>query len=143
MRRAAAAIALMLVAAGAFEPFYLRIYRLDSPGYRAAMAGLQYSKAPGLQRFYSDVRRWTKPGERIAIWPTFRRWDGGYEYIYARALYPLTGRAVVELLRDDDRPRPENLGQSDAVAAWHAAPPLRGFAVAARSADGVLLRKTP
>ena len=126
--RWAALAALMLIAAGAFEPFYLRIYRDDSPG---------------LQHFYLDVRRWTKPGERIAIWPTLPRWNQGYEYIHSRALYPLAGRQVIELLRDDDRPRPENLARVDAIAAWHSAPQVPGFAVAQRSADGVLLRRVP
>ncbi len=141
--RWAAVAALVLIAAGAFEPFYLRIYRIDSPGFRATMAALQYSKAPGLQRFYVDVRRWTKPGERIAIWPTLPRWNQGYDYIHARAFYPLAGREVVELLRDADRPRPENLTRVDAVAAWHAVPRIPGFTVAERSADGVLLRRVP
>ena len=141
--RWAALAALVLIAAGAFEPFYLRIYRDYSPGLRASMAGLQYSKTPGLQRFYVDVRRWTKPGERIAIWPTLPRWNQGYEYIHSRALYPLAGREVIELLREDDRPRPENRARVDAIAAWHSAPQVPGFAVAQRSADGVLLRRVP
>ena len=135
-RRWAAVAALALIAAGAFEPLYIRIYRLDTPAFRTMMATRQYRMAPGLQRFYGDVRAWTKPGERIAIWPTFSKWDEGYEYIVARAFYILSSREVLEVVRT-----PQNFSRADVIAAWHAAPDVPGFAIVQRSEDGTLLRR--
>lgn len=134
--RWAAVAALALIAAGAFEPLYIRIYRIDTPAFRTMMAGRQYRLAPGLQRFYGDVRVWTKPGERIAIWPTLPKWEEGYEYLVARAFYILAGREVLEIGLT-----PSNLARADAIAAWHAAPQVPGFVIVQRSQDGTLLRR--
>jgi hypothetical protein len=71
------------------------------------------------------------------------KWDGGYEYYYARSLYPLAGRRVVPLLGADDAAHPENLRQADVVMAFRGAPQLDGFAVVWRGANGSLLRRTP
>ncbi len=69
------------------------------------------------------------------------RWDGGYEYLHSRALYPLTGREVLELVRPDDSTVPQNLARADVVAAWHAAPAIPGFDLVARTSDGTILRR--
>ncbi|HEX9985425.1 MAG TPA: hypothetical protein VGF69_19365 [Thermoanaerobaculia bacterium] len=141
MKRAGVALALLLIAAGAFEPFYFRIFTIGRAQLHASMTSLPYRKTAGLREFYLDVRRWTKPGERIAIFPTFTHWTGGYAYLYERALYPLAGRNAVALVEPDDRARPDLLARVDAIAAWHAAPPVPGFAVAERKEHGVLLRR--
>ena len=141
MARRLALVALALMAIGAFEPFYFRLPTLASAPFRARMTELQYSKLPGLRRFYGDVRGWTRPGERVAIWPTLRPWNRGYEYLHSRALYPLTGRVVLELVRPDDRFADDNLARADVIAAWNADPHVDGFVVAQRSGDGVLLRR--
>jgi hypothetical protein len=67
----------------------------------------------------------------VAIFAPFR-WDDGYEYAYARALYPLAGRRVV---RFDQRDR------ANFVAAYRVTPELPDFVVIWRGADGALLRR--
>lgn len=142
MRRAGVALALLFIAAGAFEPFYLRMFAEDREAFRATMTNAQYRQAPGLREFYLDVRRWTRPGEKIAVFPTYTRWRGGYQYLHVRGLYLLTSREVLPLVGLDDRPLLENLARADAVAAWHAVPRLEGFTVVERGEHGVLLRRT-
>ncbi|HEX7149946.1 MAG TPA: hypothetical protein VF618_00550 [Thermoanaerobaculia bacterium] len=142
MKRAGVALAFLLIAVGAFEPFYVRIFTVDRAQLHASMTALPYRKTAGLREFYLDVRRWTRPGERIAIFPTHTRWTGGYAYLYERALYPLAGRQVVALVEPNDRARPDHLARVDAVAAWHSAPQLPGFVEAERGEHGVLLRRS-
>jgi len=88
-----------------------------------------------------QVRALTKPGDVIAIAAPFPKWDQGYRYLYTRSLYPLTGRVVVPLLDEQDRPRPENLSRADVIAAYRCLPVVPGFAVVWRGRNGVLLRR--
>jgi hypothetical protein len=90
-----------------------------------------------------EVRARTKPGDVIAIAAPLPKWDQGYSYLYTRALYPLTGRAVLPLIDDHDRPRADNLDRANVVAAYRCEPRLAGFAVVWRGRDGVLLRRMP
>jgi len=89
------------------------------------------------------VRARTKPGDVIVIASPFRKWDEGYRYLYIRSLYPLTGRVVLPLIDEQDRPRPDNLARANVIAAYRIEPVLPGFAVVWRGRDGVLLRRTP
>ncbi len=89
-----------------------------------------------------EVRAQTKPGDVIAIAAALPRWEQGYSYLYTRALYPLTGRVVLPLIDDHDRPRADNLARANVVAAYRCEPQLAGFAVVWRGRDGVLLRRT-
>jgi hypothetical protein len=92
-----------------------------------------------------DVRARTKPGDVIAIATAapFTKWDRGYWYLYTRALYPLTGRVVLPLLDEHDRPRGDNLARANVIAAYRCDPHPPGFAVVWRGRDGELLRRTP
>jgi hypothetical protein len=89
------------------------------------------------------VRSLTKPEDVIAVAAPFMKWDQGYSYLYTRALYPLTGRVVLPLVDDHDRPRGDNLARANVVVAYRCEPRLPGFAVVWRGRDGVLLRRTP
>lgn len=102
---------------------------------------LPYRKLPGSRELLLDVRARTKPGDVIAIASPFRKWDEGYRYLYVRSLYPLTGRVVLPLIDEYDRPRPDNLARANVVAAYRIEPQIPGFAVVWRGHDGVLLRR--
>lgn len=87
------------------------------------------------------MRARTQRGEVVAIAAPFPTWDGGHEYVYSRALYPLAGRRVVPLMDEQSRPRPDNLARADAIAAYRTVPQVAGFAEVWRGRDGVLLRR--
>lgn len=133
----------MAVAAGAFEPFYFRIFVADRARVAANELELPYRKLPGSRDFILDVRARTKPGDVIAIAAPFAKWDQGYRYLYIRSLYPLTGRVVLPLLDELDRPRNDNLARANVVAAYRCEPRIPGFAEVWRGRDGVLLRRMP
>jgi hypothetical protein len=106
---------------------------------------LPYRKLPGLRQFLLDVRARTERGSVIAIAAPLTRtrdWEGGYDYVYGRALYPLAGRQVVPLLDPENRFQPQNLAEARYVAAYHSAPSLPGFAEVWRGPSGVLLRRS-
>ena len=103
---------------------------------------LPYQKLPGSRELMLQVRALTKPGDVIAIAAPLPKWDQGYAYLYTRALYPLTGREVVPLLDDHNRPRMENLARASAIAAYRCEPQVPGFAIAWRGRDGMLLRRS-
>jgi hypothetical protein len=138
MKRWLGFAAVALLAAGTFEPFYLRIFLADRPRLGNSLRELPYTKAPGLRRFCAEVAARTPPGSRIAIAAQWTEWDAGYEYVYARALYPLAGREVLALTG----PHPSAPDAADFIAAYRTSPAIPGFAVVWRSADGALLRRT-
>ncbi|HKO54903.1 MAG TPA: hypothetical protein VJ276_03430 [Thermoanaerobaculia bacterium] len=139
MRRALGIAAIALLAAGAFEPFYLRLFFMDRARLADMLRELPYTKAPGLRRFYTEVAQRTPLRSRIAIAAQWGRWEGGYEYVYARALYPLAGREVVALTG----PRPSSPANVEWIAAYRSEPSVPGFTTVWRSEDGTLLRRTP
>jgi hypothetical protein len=107
-------------------------------GYRA----LPYQKLRGSRELMLQVRALTKPGDVIAIAAPLPKWEQGYAYLYTRALYPLTGRVVLPLLDEHDRPLADNLARANVIAAYRCEPRVPGFAVVWRGRDGVLLRRT-
>ncbi|MEA2166530.1 MAG: hypothetical protein QOK37_4657 [Thermoanaerobaculia bacterium] len=131
------------IAAGAFEPFYVRIFNLDRSRVAAMLTELPYKKLPGLRPFLVSVRAQTKDGDVIALAAPLHRahWQGGYDYLYARALYLLSGRQVLPLLDPADRPHLENLAKAKYIAGYRCDPQTPGFAVIWRSQDGELLRR--
>jgi len=134
----------LAIAIGAFEPFYLRIFTLDRTRQAALLTELPYRKLPGLRQFLLDVRARTQKGAVIAMFAPLtrtREWEGGYDYLYGRALYPLAGRRVVPLLDPENRFQPQNLAEADYVAAYHAGPQIEGFVEVWRGPSGVLLRR--
>jgi hypothetical protein len=103
---------------------------------------LPYQKLPGSRELMLQVRALTKPGDVIAIAAPFAKWRQGYAYLFTRALYPLTGREVVPLVDDHDRPRADNLARANVIAAYRCEPRLPGFTIVWRGRDGMLLRRT-
>ena len=143
MRRLFAAIAFVLIAIGAFEPFYFRIFTMDRERFRRVLTELPYKKLPGLRELLLDVRARTRKDDVIAIYGPFPRWDDGYDYLYARSLYILAGRRIVGLLDSRNRPHPEALNAATYVAAYRAVPAIPHFRVIWRGDDGVLMRREP
>ncbi|HXH38959.1 MAG TPA: hypothetical protein VNN08_10050, partial [Thermoanaerobaculia bacterium] len=138
-----ALVAAVAIAAGAFEPFYFRIFLADRAALAAREVTLPYRKLPGSQQLMHEVRARTKPGDVIGIAAPFPKWDQGYWYLYTRALYPLTGRVVLPLLDEHDRPLGGNVARANVIAAYRCEPHLPGFTEVWRGPDGVLLRRTP
>lgn len=138
-----AAIAFLCIGAGAFQPFYWRMFFADRTATRAWLIELPYRQEPALRRFMNAVRDRTRERDRIAIVIPARAWEQGYQYGFTRSTYLLAGRITIPLMAEDDRPSPQNLGVADYVACWHASPAIPHFAEIWRSEDGVLLRRTP
>lgn len=148
----------MAIAAGAFEPFYLRIFTTDRTRFGAMLGALPYRKMPGMKQFLLEVRARTSDGDAVAIAAPFPHtaWsgagdghivtatrEGGYDYIYNRAAYLLAGRRVVPLPDPGDQPLPRDLQNVTFIAAYRCDPAVPGFAVVWRGANGELLRRTP
>jgi hypothetical protein len=131
----------LLLAWGAFEPLYVGIFTIDRARYAAWLAARPYEKAPGLRQFLAAVRAQTHRGDVIAIAAPFPSWDRGYEYVYARSIYPLAGRDVVPLIDEHDRPRPDNFASATCLAAYGGSPKVSGFRVVWQGAGGTLLRR--
>lgn len=136
----AAAVA---IAAAAFEPFYLAIFRLDRAGLSARLIELPYRKLAGLRPFLLGVRARTRPGDVIAVDAPGYAWDGGFEYYYGRSLYPLAGRQVVPLLDAQNHAHREELRRVNYVAVYGRPEEIPGFTLVWRAEHGVLLRRAP
>jgi hypothetical protein len=141
MLRRWAIVAAALIAIGGFEPFYYHILFVDRPRTSAILTELPFRKAPYLREFYVDVRARTRSGDSIAIASPFTKWDGGYEYVYVRSLYTLTGRHILPLLDPQDTPHPENLARANYVAAYRSEPRIPNFVTMWRGPHGSLLRR--
>lgn len=148
----------MAIAAGAFEPFYLRIFTTNRARFGAMLADLPYRKMPGMKAFLLEVRARTNAGDAIALAAPFDRMvrpgggdasvvkatrEGAYDYIYNRASYLLAGRRLVPLPDPGARPFPRDLQNTKFIAAYRCDPAVPGFAVVWRGRDGELLRRMP
>ena len=118
-----------MIAAGAFEPFYVRIFTMDRAQFRASVTELPYRKLPGLRALLVETRARTNDGDTIAIFTPFT-WEQGYEYAYARSLYTLAGRHVV-LFRD--------VAKAQWICAYGGVPQVEGFKVVWRSNTTAIL----
>ena len=116
-----------MIAAGAFEPFYLRVFRL--PPLHDNLVELPYRKLPGLRELLVATRDRTREGDTVAIVAPYS-WESGYEYAYARSLYTLAGRRVV-LQKDVEK--------ADWICAYGVVPPGE---VVWRSKYGAVVRRT-
>ena len=119
----------MAIAAGAFEPFYLRIFTVDRARLRASLIELPYRKLPGLRQLLVATRARTRDGDTVAVVTPFS-WDEGAEYVYARSLYTLAGRRVQR-----------TVGDAEWISAYGAVPAAAGFDVVWRGAHGAILRR--
>jgi hypothetical protein len=141
--RLLALAALLLILAGGFEPFYVRIFGMDRHRFGASLVELPYTKTPGLREFLAVIDWLVPRGASVAIVTPRMKWNEGYEYVYARSLYPLAGRNVLPLLTPDDRQLRNHLAKADYVAAFRSAPHIPGFTVIWRGQLGALLRRRP
>jgi hypothetical protein len=140
-RRALHIVVAAAIAAGIFQPYYLEIFRVNRAAMRAMLVEIPYRKTPGLRRFLDDVRARTRPGDAIAIDSPFPSWEHGYEYVYGRSLYPLSGRRALALYDPSDRFLPQNLARAQYVAAYRIFAPRPGFTTVWSSPDGTLQRR--
>lgn len=146
----------MAIAAGAFEPFYLRIFTTNRAQLGAMLADLPYRKMPGMKPFLLEVRARTADGDAVALaapFPPTARPGGGddsvvkttregaYDYLYNRASYLLAGRRLVPLPDPGGHPFPRELQNAKFIAAYRCDPAVPGFAVVWRGRDGELLRR--
>jgi len=138
----AALAALAAMVFGSFEPFYLRVFRVDGAALHNAWTELPYRRVPGLRRLLLEVDRRTPRGARILIATPHPPGQGGYRYAFERSHFILAGRTLVPL-RDpaSEKPIALNLGTVDYIACWDSCSPPAGFQVIWKSADGVLLRR--
>jgi hypothetical protein len=120
------------MAAGAFQPMYLRVFATDSSSIRAAYTELPYRRIPGLRKLLADAGARAPAGATIALWVPFREWDGGYGYAFRRAPFLMPDKRVVPM---------ENLNSAQYLICWHGCPPAPGFKTVWRSADGELMRR--
>ena len=148
----------MAIAAGAFEPFYLRIFTTNRARFGAMLADLPYRKMTGMKQFLLEVRTRTDEGDAVALAAPFDRTvrpgesddsivkttrEGGYDYIYNRASYLLAGRRLVPLPDPGEHPSSRDLQNAKFIAAYRCDPAVPGFAVVWRGRDGELLRRMP
>lgn len=140
--RILAAVAIAAIVAGAFEPFYVRIFLTDARQMHAYLTELPYRKLPGWRAFLTGVDARTPPGARIAIALPYGQWEEGYGYGYYRASFLLPGKQVVPLLElHADRLAPQHLNDADYIASWRGEPRVDGFTTIWRTPDGALLRR--
>jgi hypothetical protein len=138
-----ALVAALLIALGAFEPFYLRVYRFDRAKTRAMLVALPYRKSPSLRPFLQEVSKRTDRTDAIAIFAPLRNWTDGYDYIFGHASYVLAGRRVIPLMDMQSRVHPENLGAAKYIAAYGGELRVPGFVPVWRGDGGVLLKRKP
>ena len=133
VRLALAGAVFLCIAAGAFQPFYWRMFAANRTLLRAAFAEAPYRHSPGLHRFLLDVRARTRSGERIAFVMPPGTSAQMYEGTFMRPVYVLDGREVVPTA---------GAREADAIAAYGVEVSVTNFAKVWASRDGVLLRRT-
>lgn len=141
VERSLAWLALALILAGGFEPYYLRIFRIDRDSLHRYLTELPYQKLPGLRPLLVEVRSRTEPRSRIAIMTPSMEWSHGYEYAWARSLYLLHGRESLALVGPPDRPFVQGLERADYVACWRCTFENEQYRVVWSGPHGALSRK--
>jgi hypothetical protein len=129
MKRALAGLALLAIAAGSFQPFYLKVLRQDWRQLGAYLTELPYRKVPGLRQLCVEAERRTPPHARIL----FVAPVDGYEYAFRRAQYLLANRELMP-----------NAGQAAARPDYIACLPpctAAGFTPVWRSEKAALLKR--
>lgn len=134
IRRTLAILALLALAAGSFQPYYLRVWRQDWRAMGAYLTELPYRKIPGLRRLLVEADRRTLPGRRILFAMPAQSSAEAYDYAFGRAQYFLGAKVLVPRFakRTDD---------VDYVLCWSRCTPPRGFKVLWSSEVGVLARR--
>ena len=99
-RRTLAALALVALAAGSFQAFYLKIWSAEGRALGAHFTELPYRKVPGLREVCVEADRRTPPGARILFVAPPR----GYEYAFRRAQYLLAGKELMPMVGRNEGP---------------------------------------
>ncbi len=132
---------LVLLIAASWEKFYFSVPFSSRERLAEQLTLLPYSKLPGLRGLLQQSDRLTKPGDVIVLAIPASRWDQGYEYAYARSLYPLAGRTVIPLVGESGGPDPRALGRADWVICLQSSIRAPGFALAESSSSGTIHRR--
>jgi hypothetical protein len=134
-------IALLLVlAVGAFEPFYIRIFASDRAALRMQLDELPYRKLPTLKGFLEDARAQLPPGATTVFLAPFPRSEQGYRYAYGRAAWVLAGHRLLPIVDNNDAILHRHLEEADVAVAWRTAPPP-GFEVIYEHPEGSVSRR--
>lgn len=142
---AAAAIAAVLaLAAGACQTFYLRIYTMDRAALRASFTGLAVRRIPGLHELLLETGRRTPPGATILLVLPHKPWQNGYGYGFRRAQYFLAGREVIPLIdRESGAVDPSGIARAEYMVCWRGCAIPPGFQVMWQQEGGLIARHTP
>ena len=131
-RPAIAGVVFLVLAAGAFQPFYWRVFGIPRAALRARGIELPYRQLPGFHSFILLVRDQTHDGERVAL-VVPRPLTESYEFIFMRAAYLLYGRTLVPM---------SEFSKADAIAAYDANISAPHFTKISTTRYGVFLRRT-
>jgi hypothetical protein len=133
-------VLLLVLAVGAFEPFYIRIFASDRAALGVQLEKLPYTKLPTLKGFLEDVRTEVPPGVTVVFLAPFPRSEQGYRYAYGRAAWVFAGQRMLPLVDNDDRILHRHLEEADVALAWRTAPPP-GFEVIYEHPEGSVSRR--
>jgi hypothetical protein len=97
-RRWLIGFALAGIAAGAFQPFYLTVWRQDWRALGAFLTEVPYRKVPGLRRACLEAERRVPLNASVMLVTNHPSWPKGYDYAFRRAHYLLAGRQMVPML---------------------------------------------
>lgn len=129
-------LALIAMAVGAFQPFYLTGWRQDWSTVEAMLTELPFRKVPGLRSLCVEADRRIPAGARVLFAMPPDVSVEGYDYAFGRAHYLLAGKELVP--RSQRSP-----GRIDYVLCWNRCAPPPGFALVWESREGSLARRTP
>ncbi len=132
LRPVIAGAVFLVLAAGAFQPFYWRVLGIDRAPMLEYRIELPYRQLPGFRRFCLTVRGQTNDGDRIALMVP-RPLTPSYEFIVERAAYLLYGRTLVPM---------NEASKADVIAAYRIDVSLPHYTKIWRTRDGVFLRRT-
>lgn len=125
MKHILAALGLVALAAGSFQPFYLKVWRQDVRQLGAYLSELPYRRMPGLRQICLEADRRTRPGDRVLF---LARMPDGTDYAFRRAQYLMAGKDVVIA------------GDADTIVCLPACT-ARGFRTVWRSDRGAVLQR--
>lgn len=141
---AAALAAVLALAAGAFQTFYLRIYTMDRAALRASFTTMTARRIPGLRELLLETEHRTPPGTKILLVLPHKPWQNGYGYGFRRAQYFLGGREVIPLIdRETGAVDLSGWARAEYVVCWRGCAVPAGFHAIWSSPDGALLRRVP
>jgi hypothetical protein len=130
----------VLLVAGSFQPFYLKVLVLDRDALAEKIDFLRFGMLPEIRPFLESVERRTAEGESVALVTPADGWMLGYRYAFYRASYVLAGRTVLPVMTPAGSSIPQNLKNADVVAAWQVELNPALFEILWRGDGGTLAR---